>query len=951
MPELSRWDQITDLLAGASLLAPEDRVAYLAEKTGDALLQAEVLSLLRVEMGGYDLLEKPAFEWYRPEILASGPNSHTQRLLEGEIVANRFEIEFFLGRGGMGEVYAASDRELHERVALKLLHPELAGQSSFLDRFRREIRLARRISHPNVARVFDLVTEPDHPLGHLHFYVLELLEGETLEARLKRAGPIALDEALRIARQMAAGLSAVHGAGVLHRDFKPSNVILTDGRAVVTDFGLAAPIARETGEAALHTTSLLMGTPGYVAPEQWAGKPATVATDVYSFGIVLHEMITGRHPNAEGPKLEGTWGDVVAKCLRLEPAHRWKGPLEAVAELEPGWISRRTAAGVLAGAGSLAVAGFAISKFTNPVTPKPGSKLLVGEVQNASGDNRFDAIATSLRMHLEQSTLINLISPRDLNRTFAEMLVRDTANLKAEQYREAAWRMNAEAVVFGSFAIVGASPSLTVQVERRGKSPNEPANRETKSFSARGWEDVSQTVREAGNWVRTVVGDKSAASPIYDRMPEQVTTSSWEALLYVKRAEDRDYQQRPQEALLELESALRADPGFSFAAMRKADILNSMGRDLDSMRAWEDAMRLLRARPLSRREELRTLGMYAYDTHSFKQSEDQFARLSYEYPNDFRGYFYRSNQMLLDGRAAELLPLLNKAAELDSDFYSIYVSLGLVGVVLGDNALFERAVFNLARLGKPMFEALCQSTRGWFSGNFDAVIAQCRKLQALDSPRFRREGFIQEANVYAEAGHFEKAAVIYESCSQGLNEVATADGRVRALAAAGYSQLAMGKRADIRKIAERIVGIQASVTGTVHAAVLSARAGLLDMAEEFLRELRTFPVVTKTLTGVALAQWEIERSSGNVPAMLALRGELLGLLPRYGSHAQLMQDSAQISDWDKKLAMAPLFSWLHPHWRTTGDWGKLLRGIDTLQLRTLGSRQQLTTYLNGLTSI
>ena len=165
-------------------MAPEAREEFLRAKTADADLRAEVLSLLGVTMPTGDILERPAMEWYHPEIASTEPVDTEPRLMVGELIAGRFAVEAFLGRGGMGEVYAAEDRELHERVALKLLHPQLANQPGFLDRFRREIRLARRIAHPNVARVFDLIQEPGHRHGDLYFYVLALLVGETLGARL-----------------------------------------------------------------------------------------------------------------------------------------------------------------------------------------------------------------------------------------------------------------------------------------------------------------------------------------------------------------------------------------------------------------------------------------------------------------------------------------------------------------------------------------------------------------------------------------------------------------------------------------------------------------------------------------------------------------------------------------------------------------------------------------------
>ena len=201
------------------------------------------------------------------------------------IIADRYRVVALLGRGGMGEVYRADDLKLGQPVALKFLPRALASDRSRLDRFLAEVRLARQVSHPNVCRVYDISEIEGH-----HFLSMELIDGEDLRSLLKRIGRLPSDKALDIARQIGAGLAAAHDRGVLHRDLKPANVML-DGRghARITDFGLAAA----TDDAALaHDAS---GTPAYMAPEQLAGKGASVQSDIYALGLVLYELYTGKH--------------------------------------------------------------------------------------------------------------------------------------------------------------------------------------------------------------------------------------------------------------------------------------------------------------------------------------------------------------------------------------------------------------------------------------------------------------------------------------------------------------------------------------------------------------------------------------------------------------------------------------------------------------------------------
>jgi serine/threonine protein kinase/tetratricopeptide (TPR) repeat protein len=204
------------------------------------------------------------------------------------MVANRYEILGMLGSGGMGTVYRARDRELDEIVALKVLKKELASTSGMLERFRREVKLARRVTHKNVARTFDI---GDHEGDR--FLTMELIEGESLAAQLDRRGRVPLREVLAIGRDVCAGLAAAHAAGVLHRDLKPENVVLaSDGRAVITDFGIAR--ALEQAELA-RTAAGMVGTPAYMAPEQVEGAADLDArADLYALGVMLFELLSGK---------------------------------------------------------------------------------------------------------------------------------------------------------------------------------------------------------------------------------------------------------------------------------------------------------------------------------------------------------------------------------------------------------------------------------------------------------------------------------------------------------------------------------------------------------------------------------------------------------------------------------------------------------------------------------
>jgi tetratricopeptide (TPR) repeat protein/tRNA A-37 threonylcarbamoyl transferase component Bud32 len=283
----------------------------------------------------------------------------------GDVVAARYRIVRFVARGGMGEVYEADDTVLRERVALKTIRAEIVEEQHVVERFKREINLARKISHPNVCRLFDIGSHQfTGPLAsEITFLTMEFLPGETLEELLRREGRMDAAEALPLVRQMTDALLAAHRVGIVHRDFKSANVMLvpapgTDGetRVVVTDFGLARG-SGESGESRLTTLTdpgNMVGTPAYIAPEQLEGKPVSAATDIYALGVVLYEMVTGTFPfngdtpmvvalkrlheaplapRTHAPDLAATWEQVILRCLARDPAERFQSATDVTRAL------------------------------------------------------------------------------------------------------------------------------------------------------------------------------------------------------------------------------------------------------------------------------------------------------------------------------------------------------------------------------------------------------------------------------------------------------------------------------------------------------------------------------------------------------------------------------------------------------------------------------------------
>jgi serine/threonine protein kinase/tetratricopeptide (TPR) repeat protein len=255
----------------------------------------------------------------------SGP-----RLRRGDRLAGRFVVVQFLARGGMGEVYEASDEHLQgKHCALKTLRVEMGVDAAVQQRFEREVLLAREVNHPNVCPTYDIFREEE---GGLLFLTMKLLRGESLRARLKRPGRIEAPTTFEIARQMAAGLDAAHKAGIVHRDFKPGNVMLERAGeqllVSITDFGLSRLYESDN---TIAETGRVSGTIGYIAPELLEGRMATPAADVYAYGVVLHEMLTGDKPSKHFESVPAQWLPVVRGCLESDPGKRFQSAGEAMA--------------------------------------------------------------------------------------------------------------------------------------------------------------------------------------------------------------------------------------------------------------------------------------------------------------------------------------------------------------------------------------------------------------------------------------------------------------------------------------------------------------------------------------------------------------------------------------------------------------------------------------------
>ncbi len=355
--EESRRTDLRAIFEAARGLDRSARRAYLDKMCGDdPELRAEVERLWHsLEDVDTAVVEKPdgieivsgIIEDTTKAMKAQSVTLSTANFVAGTVLADRYRIIGLLGKGGMGEVYKAEDLKLEQTVALKFLPDQLARNSDALRRFVGEVKTARRVSHPNVCRVFDIGETGGH-----HFLSMEYLDGDDLASLLRRIGRLPSDKAAEISKQICFGLQSVHEAGILHRDLKPANIIIdSTGKARITDFGIAG------FEADLQGEESRVGTPAYMSPEQITGKEVSIKSDIYSLGLLIYEIYTGQQAfeadslNQLAKKLESAiptnpsklLGSIdplaektIQRCLEKNPSNRPGSALQVAMSLPGG---------------------------------------------------------------------------------------------------------------------------------------------------------------------------------------------------------------------------------------------------------------------------------------------------------------------------------------------------------------------------------------------------------------------------------------------------------------------------------------------------------------------------------------------------------------------------------------------------------------------------------------
>jgi tetratricopeptide (TPR) repeat protein len=810
-----RWKTVNHIFHAALDVSSSERHAFVATAAeGDPELQAEVELLLKADEEAGSYIESP--------VIAGDVFSNSLPPLQpGEVLCRRFRIVRAVAEGGMGHVFEAFDSELAMPVALKVIRPEIAANPEALARFRQEVRLARSITHPNVCRTFDIEREPriDPASGAKHdvvFLTMELLAGENLAARIKRAGPIALDEALQIARQVADGLTAAHSLGIIHRDIKPANIMLVPGenastagcRAVITDFGLARldPVISSPHQSALSHTARPIGTLAYMAPEQLEGGRASPATDVYAFGLVLFEMVTGRRafpsenflsgiaqrltgpppdPQALVPDLPENWRRGIAGCLCTSPADRLQSAGDVVTLLEGGkgkvpalrrevrlssHPRRRIAvyAAIFVAALALLAAGFRLYQSRADSRVAPGALVYLTQVKNQTGEKSLDNLTELIQAGLAQSTQVNLLDQARVGDILQQMTKPPETTIDEPVAREIAMRAGAVRVVFATVTGSAGNYKLDVDIQQPDNTPSRYRDHWTKSFAWRSAAaaaggsiapDLLKTVRDASDWIRHQAGESAHDIASLDDPPEDVTTSSWQALAEYAHAEALAAEGKRDEAIGALQAAVKFDSGFALAYARLGDIEINLARRSDGYAAYEEALGQ-NIRRLSVRERDRIKGIYALDTGDFETAEKAFRHSTSTYEHDYLSWFYRGYPLAMLGRDPEAITALEQAHAIAPGKNSPLLALAEESLAVGEVETARQWEQKLRAVGSTEWADDASGLIDFATGDLAGAQRSFQSMASSPQPMVHADALRLQADLAAEQGQYDYAIEI-----------------------------------------------------------------------------------------------------------------------------------------------------------------------------------------------
>jgi serine/threonine protein kinase/tetratricopeptide (TPR) repeat protein len=710
------------------------------------------------------------------------PSDEDSRFTPGEIFAKRYRIVEEIGRGGMGRVYKAEDTELNITVALKIIRPKYSADPIFIERFKKEILTARSISHENVIRIYDL-----GEAEKTKYISMEYIKGQNLREFIQTSGSLSIETAINLIRQIGEALKAAHHKGIIHQDLKPSNIMIDNkGQAYIMDFGLARSLyIREEG-----TEGGISGTPPYMSPEQARNEKIDQTSDIYSFGIIMYEILTGKPlfkatttreyiqmhtaeipkaPSRVNPHIPCLLENVVLKCLEKDKNKRYQSTEEILLDLrkikvepEPfslgNWVKKRWYVPV--SAGLLLFIVMSVSLWIRvPRSPRLREgriSLVIPYLMNNTGDENLDYLGKTfcelLVADLLQSQHIRVVTGDRLYDILKKLDLLGVSNYSSDDLRKVAILGSVDYILQGN--ITKAGELIRVSTSLHKADNLEPVGAE--KVEGKGLESIFSMVDGLSREIKEDFNLSAATiAKDIDKDVETITTNSPDALKHYVEGKLLFQERKHQESIKALEKAISSDPEFALAYVKISENYYYLGNIDQGDKYLTKALALLNK--VSEREYYL---IQAYAAYSPQLELENYEKLLEIYPDDIDGNSYLAaiyRNMEEWDLALEKFEKIIEVSPKDPLSYEnlayIYMAKGLYDkarkILLANQNLFTNPAFFHLSLGTSY---LCEN-------KYDLALDQASKARSLEPDNLETNELVGQ--IYQIRGDFEPAEETY----------------------------------------------------------------------------------------------------------------------------------------------------------------------------------------------
>ncbi len=724
-----------------------------------------------------------------------------EELTTGSTFAGRYQIIEELGKGGMGRVYKANDTDIKEKLAIKLIKTEISTDKRTIERFQNELKFARKIRHKNVCQMYDLNKEEG-----TYYITMEYVEGENLKNMIRMSGQLGIGTAIFVAKQVCEGLEEAHRLGVIHRDLKPSNIMIDrEGCVRIMDFG----IARSLKEKGITGAGVMIGTPEYMSPEQVEGKEVDERSDIYSLGVILYEMVTGRAPfegdtpftigmkhKGEIPRppkelntqVQEDLNRVILRCLEKDKETRYQSAAEMLSELENIEKGIPTAERVITERKPLTsreititlglkrlfipvlvlIAVVLIGLFVwhpwsrdkaVPLPPPDKPSLAVVYFENNTGDEKLDhwrkGISDLLITDLTQSKYLKVLGGDRLYDILSDIGQLEARSYSSEVLKEVAAQGGVNHIARGSYSKAG--EILRIDLVLQDAHSGEPIA--TQRVEGKGEEAIFAMVDELTKWTKESLrlSSEQMANDL-DKQIANVTTSSPEAYKFYAEGCERFIKVEFQQSIESLEKAIALDPGFAMAYRKMAVAFGNMGKWEERKKYMQKALEL--SDRLTEREKLLIEGGYFGSSEStYDKAIESYEKLIALYQGSDEAISALTNLGVLYEQIEDwdkAVGHTETAIKAGSEFRNTYTNLAFHYMAKGEYDKAEEVLKEgIGRFDNFLLGHWTLARLYAFQGRFDLALGEVEKAATID-PTYTKAQF------YHLMWDFEKAEEEYK---------------------------------------------------------------------------------------------------------------------------------------------------------------------------------------------